>query len=277
MTHSFQAEMAKLVRRPAMWVLLALWFALALAFGYLIPYAVYSNPPAGVSEVQQAQLLASVVPSGWLGNVVGGFPLFGAAMMVVATALVVGSEYGWSTMATIMTQHPGRLQVLGGKVAALVVVAVAFEAVVFAPGALASSIITGALDGPMDWPQAAEVLEVVGAGFLVLAVWAAIGMALAVGLRSTALPIGLGLVWLLVIEGLIAGFAGSLDLLGTIREGLPGANGGALAASFLPPDFPDTPGVTSFTSAGHAVVVLAVWGMGSILVTAWLLRHRDVA
>ncbi|MGI9119016.1 MAG: ABC transporter permease [Acidimicrobiales bacterium] len=277
MRKSFMAEMAKLVRRPALWVLLALWFALALAFGYLIPYAVYSNPPTGISDVQQAQLLASLVPSGWLGNVVGGFPLFGAAMMVVATAMVVGSEYGWSTMATVMTQRPGRLQVLGGKLAALVVVAVAFEAVVFAPGALASSIITRAVGGPVDWPQAAEVLKVLGAGFLIFAVWAAIGSLLAVGLRSTSLPIGLGLVWLLVVEGLIAGFAGSLDLLATVRGGLPGANGGALAASFLPADFPDTPGVSSFTGPGHAVVVLAVWGVGAVLVTAWLLRRRDVA
>lgn len=277
MRQSFVAEIMKLRRRPALWVLLALWFAMALAFGYLIPYAVYSNPPAGVSDVQQAQLLASLLPAGWLGNVVGGFPLFGAAMMVVATALVVGSEYGWSTMATVMTQRPSRLQVLGGKLAALVVVAVAFEAVVFAPGALASSVITRALGGPVDWPQAAEVLKVLGAGFLIFAVWAAVGTLLAVGLRSTSLPIGLGLVWLLVIEGLIAGFAGSLDILATIRAGLPGANGGALAAAFLPGDFPDTPGVSSFTSAGHAVVVLLVWGVGAILVTAYLLRGRDVA
>lgn len=276
MRASFAAEMMKLRRRPALWVLLGVWFLLALAFGYLIPYALYQNPPAGMGVPEQDQLLASIVPGGWLGNVVSGFPLFGAAMLVIAGALVVGSEYGWSTMGTVMTQRPGRLQVLAGKLAALAVVAVAFEVIVFAPGALASAIIGGAVDGPVDWPAVPEMLEVFAAGLLIFFTWAALGALLAVLFRSTSLPIGLGLVWLLVIEGLIAGFAGSLEVLETIRQGLPGANGGSLAAYYTPTGVAETPGVSAVTGPVHAAAVLALWAMGAMAVSAYFLRRRDV-
>ncbi len=276
MRASFSAEMMKLRRRPSLWILLVVWFLLSLAFGYLIPYALYRTTPAGMTGPLRDQLLASIVPGGWLGNVVSGFPLFGAAMMLIVGALVVGSEYGWSTMGTVLTQRPGRLQVLGGKLAALAVFSVAFELVVFVPGALASSVVGGALDAPADWPGAAEVVEVFAAGFLILFTWAVLGALLAVLFRGTSLPIGLGLVWLLVIEGVIAGFAGSLQALDTVRQGLPGSNGGSLAAHYTLEGLAETPGVSTVTGPAHAVVVLAVWGIGAMALSALRLRRRDV-
>ncbi|MBA2751387.1 MAG: ABC transporter permease [Actinobacteria bacterium] len=275
MTESFFAEVMKLRRRPAMWVLLSLWFAMALAFGYVIPYLVYQNPPSGGAGVDRQQLLASLVPAGWLGNVVSGFPLFGAAMVLIAGILVVGSEFGWNTMGTLMTQRPRRLEVLSGKLGALAVLVALFELVVFAPGALASAIIARALDAPVDWPHATEMLRVFAGGFLILGAWAAIGVALAVLFRSTALPVGLGLVWLLVIESLVNGFGDQLSALGSLRQALPGTTGGSLAASFAS-NLPDTPGVSAVTGPVHAVVVLLVWGIASIVLASVFLRRRDV-
>lgn len=276
MADSFIAEIMKLRSRVSLWVLLAAWFAMALAFGYLIPYLVYQNPPEGGAGIDRQELLNSLLPAGWLGNVVGGIPLFGAAMVLVIGALTVGSEFGWSTLGTVMTQRQGRLKVLGGKVGALAIVVVLFEVVVFVPGALASVIIARALDKPVAWPQAGEVLRVLAGGFLILAVWAAVGMALAVLFRSTPLPIGLGLVWLLVIESLVAGFGDQLELLGTLRQGLPGASGGSLVASFISSSLPDTPGVSAATGPVHAVVVLLIWGAASIVVASLFLRRRDL-
>lgn len=154
-----------------------------------------------MTDLQRDQILQAIVPGGWLANVVSGFPLFGAAMVLIAGVLVVGSEYGWSTMGIVMTQGPGRIQVLAGKLDALAVVTVAFELVVFLPGAVASSVIGGALDAPANWPGVAEVIEVFAAGFLIFFTWAVLGALLAVLFRGTSLPIGLGLVWLLVVEG----------------------------------------------------------------------------
>ncbi len=276
MLASFSAEMMKLRRRPSLWVLLVVWFLLSLAFAYIIPYLLYQNTPEGMTAPQRDQILASIVPGGWLGNVVSGFPLFGAAMVLIAAVLVVGSEYGWSTVGTVMTQGPGRLQVLAGKLGALALVSVAFELVVFVPGALASAVVGGALDAPADWPSVTEVVEVFAAGFLIFFAWAVLGALLAVTFRGTSLPIGLGLVWLLVIEGLIAGFAGSLEVLSTIRAGLPGANGGSLAASYAA-TVAETPGVSAVTGPLHAVIVLTIWGLGAIALSALFLRRRDIA
>lgn len=275
MAESFFAEVMKLRRRPAMWVLLSLWFAMALAFGYVIPYLVFQNPPNGGAGIDRQQLLTSLVPAGWLGNVVGGFPLFGAALVLIAGILVAGSEFGWNTMGTVMTQRPSRLGVLSGKLGALAVMVALFELVVFAPGALASAIIARALDAPVDWPHATEMLRVFAGGFLILAAWAAIGVALAVLFRSTALPVGLGLVWLLVIESLVNGFGDQLGALGSLRQGLPGASAGSLAASFVS-NLPDTPGVSAVTGPVHAAVVLLVWGIASITLASLFLRRRDV-
>jgi len=275
MAESFVAEVMKLRRRPALWVLLSLWFAMSQAFGYLIPYLIYQNPPSGAEGFDRQQLLTSLVPAGWLGNMVGGFPLFGAAMVLIAGVLVVGSEFGWNTMATLMTQRPRRLEVLTGKLGALAVVVALFEVVVFAPGALASALVARALDAPSDWPAATEMLRVFAAGFLILATWTVIGMALAVLFRSTPLPIGLGLVWLLVIESLVSGFGGQLGVLGTLRQGLPGTSGGSLAASFIS-DLPDSPGVSAVNGPVHAVVVLLVWAVASTVLASLLLRRRDV-
>lgn len=275
MTESFFAEVMKLRRRPAVWVLLAVWFAMALAFGYLIPYLIYQNPPSDGAGIDRQELLASLVPAGWLGNVVSGFPLFGAAMILIAGILVIGSEFGWNTLGTVMTQRPSRLQVLSGKLGALAVLVALFEVVVFAPGALASAIVARALDAPADWPQATEMLRVFAGGFLILAAWAAIGVALAVLFRSTPLPIGLGLVWLLVIESLVNGFGDQLSALGSLRQALPGTTGGSLAASFAS-NLPDTPGVSTVTGPVHAVVVLLVWGIASIVLASVFLRRRDV-
>jgi ABC-type transport system involved in multi-copper enzyme maturation permease subunit len=275
MAESFFAEVMKLRRRPAMWVLLSLWFAMALAFGYVIPYLVFQNPPNGGAGIDRQQLLTSLVPAGWLGNVVGGFPLFGAALVLIAGILVAGSEFGWNTMGTVMTQRPSRLGVLSGKLGALAVMVALIELVVFAPGALASAIIARALDAPVDWPHATEMLRVFAGGFLILAAWAAIGVALAVLFRSTALPVGLGLVWLLVIESLVNGFGDQLGALGSLRQGLPGASAGSLAASFVS-NLPDTPGVSAVTGPVHAAVVLLVWGIASITLASLFLRRRDV-
>jgi ABC-type transport system involved in multi-copper enzyme maturation permease subunit len=272
---SFIAEIMKLRRRPALLVMLALWFTMALAFAYVIPYLIYQNPPDGGQGFDREQLLSSLVPAGWLGNVVGGFPLFGAAMLLIFGILVMGSEFGWNTMGTVMTQRPSRLEVLGGKLGALAVVVVAFEVVVFVPGAVASALIARALDAPADWPQATEMLRVFAGGFLILATWAAIGVALAVLFRSTPLPVGLGLVWLLVIESLVTGFGDQLGALGKLRQGLPGVSAGSLAASFVP-DLPETPGVSAVTGPVHALVVLLVWVIAATVLASLFLRRRDV-
>ena len=94
-------------------------------------------------------------------------------------------------------------------------------------------------------------------------------------LRSTGLAIGLGLVYALVIENLVAGLAFLNETVRAISHGLLGSNGSALAASFGPEVpggqfglLPIDPPVASAVLAAYIVI--------SSVAAAVALMRRDV-
>ena len=107
MISSFVAEMDKLVRRPATWVLVAVWAFAAIAFVYITPYIKYATPSSSVSAAARQALLMGMLPEKMITGVIAGFPIFGGAIALIFGALVVGSEYGWGTLKTVMVQRPG--------------------------------------------------------------------------------------------------------------------------------------------------------------------------
>lgn len=72
MPHSYTAEMTKLVKRPAVWVVFALWLTLMLSFSYVFPYVGYRS--AG-NAGEAAGILAGLLPSRLPGHAISGFPL----------------------------------------------------------------------------------------------------------------------------------------------------------------------------------------------------------
>jgi ABC-2 type transport system permease protein len=98
---------------------------------------------------------------------------------------VFGSEYGWDTLRTLFTQRPGRLQVLAAKLAALAIALVPFVLALFAAGAVASYVIAQLEDAPVSWPSAWLLVRAIAAGWLILAVWGALGVLLGVVTRGT--------------------------------------------------------------------------------------------
>jgi hypothetical protein len=272
---SFSAAVMKLRRRPAFWILVGIWVLLQLAFGYVIPYIVYQHPPSGTSAQDRSDLLNSLEPAGWLGNMIGGLPLFGAAFVLIAGGLVTGSEYGWDTVATSFIQRPGRLSVVAGAMLAMAVLMIIFLASALVVGAIASYIAADRLGASTAFPSAGEILRGIGAGFLVLAMWSLLGAALGVLFRGTAMAIGLGLVYLFVIASLIDGFAGSLHVLRTIDNYLPRANAGAIAAHFN--GSKGSPGITTAVSPTHGTIVTLCYAVAFLVIIGVLIRSRDVA
>ena len=51
MRASFAAELLKVGRRPAMWLVAVVWLVLSLVFGYLFPYLSYRGAPTGPPRV----------------------------------------------------------------------------------------------------------------------------------------------------------------------------------------------------------------------------------
>src|SRR3712207_2950514 len=112
MLSSFIAEMDKLIRQPATWILVIIWLALNQMFSYLIPYTSYLSAD---NEREAEHRLAGTLPSELIANSISGFPVFGGAIALILGALAVGSEYGWGTLKTVLIQRPRRLSVYAGK------------------------------------------------------------------------------------------------------------------------------------------------------------------
>jgi hypothetical protein len=269
---SFRAEAVKVVKRPATWLLAALAWILSLIFTYLVPYAGYTGGTGGPTS---GRLLTDMLPGQLVGNSIAGLPVFFGAIMIILGVLVVGAEYGWGTWKTVLVQGPSRMAVYGGKLGVLAVTTLGVLLGTFALGAVASAAIAGLESHPMHWPGPGDLAVGVGAGWLIAMMWAAFGGLLAVALRSVALPLGLGLVWALAVQNLLASIAAPLlDWVAELQKGLPGPNAGSLVASLGASG--DTPGVEELVGGGQAALVLVAYLVAFAALAGVLLRRRDV-
>jgi ABC-2 type transport system permease protein len=280
MSDTVRAELFKLRKRPAVWVLLATAAVLNQIFGYLIPYLSYRTGDAQSfgGNVPRDQVLASTLPDQLITNSIGAFPVFAGALALVLGALMFGGEYGWGTVKTMLTQRPGRAAVMSGQLIALGVALLVGVIVLFVLSAASSFGIAQLENQAVHWPSVAVLTEGFGIGWLVLMMWASLGAVLGVWLRGVALPIGLGVVWVLGIENLVSAMAGTvLTGLQPLRDVLPGVNAGSLVAAAMPDRVIDPPpGVTSSVTEPRALVTLVGYLVACAAVAAWTSRRRDV-
>ncbi|WP_046472125.1 ABC transporter permease [Allosalinactinospora lopnorensis] len=272
MVTNIRAELVKQVRRPAVWLLLAVAVSLSLTFGYLIPYTGYTGTASGAPGSDRG--LAAMLPESFVGSAVGGLPVFAGALALIFGVLVAGSEYGWQTWKTVLAQRPARLTVYAAKLVTAAAGTLAGVLTLLAAAAVASAAVAAVEDAPLDWPGPADLALGVGGAWLIALMWAALGVALAIALRAVALPIGLGLVWLLAAQNLLASIAAPLiDWIAEAQKILPGPNAGAMAAAL---GAADAPGVDPIVSSGHAAIVMAAYLLAFCVAGGWLLRSRDI-
>jgi ABC-2 type transport system permease protein len=273
---SVMAELLVVRKRSSTWILLGIWSALAVLFAYVIPYVEYLNA-SGPGQASLGQLL----PSQLAGNLVEGFPFFGGVFALMLGVLGLGSEYGWGTLKTLFIQREGRLRVFGAKLLALGAVLVPFVLVVFALGAGASYVIALREGGDVEWPSAWLVVRAMGAGWLILAVWASFGLLLAAISRGTSLAIGVGILYALVIEGLISAFADAVSFLEPVTEFFLRANAYSLVKGLglsVTEAAGNGPGAFSgpYVATGQALLVLVAYTAAFLTLSGLLLRRRDV-
>jgi ABC-2 type transport system permease protein len=278
MIGSIAAELMILRKRAATWILVGLWTTMAVFFGYVLPYASYRND----ARTPQQTPLQELLPERFLATVLGGFPFFGGVLILILGVLTFGSDYGWGTLKTLFTQRPGRLQVFAAKLIALGFILVAFVVTSFAASALASYVIALLEDGAVEWPGALIVLRGMGAAWLIMAVWATLGGVLAILARGTALPIGIGILYGLVIEGLISSLFDEVGLLRPLVKVLLRANAYSLVEPLgisLSGAQDNGPGGFSGPYVGgvQATLVLTLYLVVFAGIAATLLRRRDVA
>jgi ABC-2 type transport system permease protein len=279
---ALRAEWFKLVRRRAIWVTIGLMLVLAVGIEYVLVYVVATHPPPAAASrageslaaARMALYPASVIKK----SVANDSGLIGICALIVGV-LVQGSEYSWGTVKTAFVQLPGRVSLVLGQLGSLALLVLVMALALFAFNALSSYVI-GSLDSQSSgWPPALDFIKGVGAAWLILYVLAVLGFGLATIFKQSALAIGLGLAYVLVIENLVFGLLGNLgNPFNQIQQWFPIANGGYLQQSFGKVNSGTTSVVaTSSASAGHAVTVLVVWLVAIAVVSAALVRARDVA
>jgi ABC-2 type transport system permease protein len=283
MIASFQAEILKLRKRPATWVLLGVALALTQLFGYLLPYSswITSDQNFQTQGLDPRAVLAGTLPGELVPTSLGGFPVFAGALALILGALASGSEYGWGTMQTALTQRPTRLATYGGKLAALAASTLGVVLAVFALDAMTAAVIATLESRPLDYPPLAELAQGIGSGWLIMGMWCGLGALLGFAFRGVALPVGLGVVWVLGVENLISAVAGSLlTSLQPLRNLLPGVNAGSLVWSLAPGGGSSgeaPPGVIDAVAGGRATLSLAIYVAAFAVLGALLVRRRDVA
>jgi ABC-2 type transport system permease protein len=274
MRRNVTAELLVLRKRAATWILLGIWTFLGIFFAYVVPYALDpEDAPGGIEQY---------LPESLAGTLIAGFPFFGGVFALMLGVFALGSEYGWDTLKTLFTQRPGRLRVLAAKLTALGIVLVPFVLAVFAAGAVASYVIAQIEGAPVNWPSAWLLVRAMSAGWLILAVWAALGVLLGVATRGTSLAIGVGILYALVIEGLLSAFAESVSVLEPLTEVFLRANGYSIALALgastqsIESSGPGSFG-GPFVDSVQALAVLVAFIAGFAALSASLLRRRDVA
>jgi ABC-2 type transport system permease protein len=272
MSNSYFAELLKFIKRPAVWVVGSVWLALLLAFTELFPYIAYRS---ATGAQQAGRLLVPLLPAQLPGHVISGYPVWGGALILVLGALCWGSEYSWGTLKTMLSHRPGRLTFYAAQVLTLVTAVAALVIVAFGLCSLASILVARSAGAALDLPSASAIAQAMAAGWLILMMWSLLGVCLAIVFRGMALPIGLGLVWILAIENLIRFTAPLIDAVGQAEKYMPGADAGSLVAAL---------GGAASTSTGVAAVVGGVQALTSVAIYALLfaavgavtLKRRDV-
>jgi ABC-2 type transport system permease protein len=254
-----RAELAKLVRRPAAWVLLAAATTLSQVFGFVIPYLSYKNGSSGAMTDGEsgAQLLAGTLPAQVVTNTTAAFPVFAGALALVLGALVTGNEFTGGTVKTLLTQGPRRVSVFGGQLLSLVIAVGAGVVALFLTCAASAWGIALVEDEAVAWPSPADLAAGLGSGWAVMAM----------------------VVWILGLENLISAVARtSLTALQPLRDVLPGVSSGSLISSVLPAQVgPLPPGVQSTVSGGQGLVTVAAYAVVGALAVLVVGRRRDVA
>lgn len=269
MWHDFRAELIVQARRPAHWLLAAAGLGLTVTFGYLIPFSAKDSGPFGTPQLE------AMLPASSHGAAIGGMPVFVGSLAVIFGVLVVGSDYGWDTWKTLLVQQPSRLSALAGKIAVLAAGTLLLTLILLGGTAAASATIAHLESTAAQWPPLLEVLRAAGAGWLIAFTWSMLGAALSVLLRGVALPIGIGLVWMLAVQNLITTLAAPLiPWLDAAQQWLPGPAAGSLVAGLT--GRTDTPGVAELAGVGQCVAVLAVYSVLFTLFCVIRLTRRDM-
>lgn len=275
---STKAEMLRLRKWPAFWIILGTWILLNLTFSYLFNYLAYSSGDMKTmsdglpKDVLLHQMLPAAVPEVFTQ----GMAMFGGALMLILGALTIGSGYGWGTWKTVLTQGPSRITAISGALISLALTVVALVCVAFVADIGVASIIAITQSQSLALPGLSHSVNGIITGTAILGMWTLAGALIGAIARGPALAVGLGLVWVLVVENLLRGVAAIFSPIKVITDHLPGTAAGSMAGAMRTVAGPSTPGVLDILSRTQSLIALAAYVAVFVAATMWLVHRRDM-
>lgn len=275
---AIRAEWFKIVRRPSMWITIGLLLAVSIGLEYVLVYIVATHPPPGAARVGNALTNARIdlYPDSLIKKTLANMSgLYGIFALIIGV-LVQGSEYSWGTVKTTHLQLPGRITITFGSLVSLAVLGVLMAAGLFAVDAVAAYGVAVLDKVTITWPITVDLVKGVAAAWLILYFFEVLGFALATVLKGSAVAIGFGLAYVLVIENLVFGLLVNLgDTFKRIQELFPIANAGYLQQAFGAVRAAEVAAAPP-VDATHAVVVVLVWLVGLAVIAGGVVRARDI-
>ncbi len=277
MIASLNADVLKIYKRNANWILFGILLAFVVLILYVAEYLIYKNPPANfrTGTVPTSVLVGETFTTNLVPHVLSAIGTIGAAIVLCLGALSTASEYGWMTVQTILVQGPSRRAVLGGKVVALGIVSLLLTLSVFLAAAVTSFILISIDGGPAKWPSASDLLRGFAAAWLILGVYAAFGMTLGVVLRSTAAAIGGGIAYVFVVEGILTELLANTGVVKEILKFLPGVAATGVTRTF-PYSFNGLAQGPVLVDGTRGTITLLVYLVVFIVVGLVVFQRRDV-
>ncbi|WP_431967275.1 ABC transporter permease [Nocardia sp. bgisy134] len=275
---SARAELLRLRGWPAFWIVLGTWILLNLTFSYLFNYLAYtSGEQSAMSDgLPKDVLLQQMLPAAVPEVFTQGMAMFGGALMLILGALAVGSGYGWGTWKTVLTQGPSRSAAVGGLLIGLALVVVALVCVAFAVDTGVAALIASTESQSLALPSAARVFDGLLTGTAILGMWTLAGALIGALARGPALAVGLGLVWVLVVENLLRATSAIFAPIAALTDRLPGTAAGSLAGAMRTVGGPATPGVLDTLSRTESLTLLALYAVFFAAATLTLIHRRDL-
>ena len=266
-------EWYKLRRRWMPWILLAiiaalpqlsLWGSVSGTFG---------------SETEQAVRGADGTRLLFPNSVVGGLlvaQVYGIVLIMILAASLLGTDYGWGTLRTVLSRGTGRWPFLASKLLLLALLGAAGLFVGAAAWAVGGAIAMVTLGDGAWLAESADWIEVVkwcGKAVFGLLPYIVLAAFVAVLTSSSGAAIGIALSYYMV-ESILVGVLFNFDWFERVAEFLVGPAGygwmglpGGMTFSY-PAELPD---------AAQSFVVL----LGYVLVLGgaafWLFQRRDIA
>jgi ABC-type transport system involved in multi-copper enzyme maturation permease subunit len=262
MWNVFQAELVKLRRASlSLSTIAAVTFVTGLVTSLL--FLLVDSPQGNGERGVRISRDVLALPSGASLSFSNSAGLLGIVALCIFAAQTA-QEYTYGTLRNLLVRQPSRMKILLGKLGSMKLFAIAMVTLSAALAIALSYLLAGVKDVSTTAWSTADARSALLRGFInvLLATigYGIFGMILGLLFRSPISAISIGVIWNLIIEGLLSAFVTNIDRY------FPGQLLSTVAV-----------GGTDKISYQYALITSYSFLLGALVIVAFLFKKRDVA